>query len=303
MEHNLDIHMYSLKDILDLFNLEYDISIDDLKQAKKKVLMTHPDKSRLDAKYFLFYKKAFDVIVKFYENQNRQHRDVNPKNTQYIADNTNDLDSNTSSKIEQQIKEMDRSDFHSKFNQLFEENMINKIDTSKNDWFTNEDNHINIDEKVTSGNMGRVLDSVRDRQEAVVKYSGVRVLNAYGFVNNDYYEDDNDEYYVESDPFSKLKFDDLRKVHKDQTIFNVSEKDYEKVQKYNSVDHFVRERGKQSLVPIEKHEAEILLQRQDKQYREKMMRKEYESTLKTNDYANKNKSILSRFLQIKNYTD
>ena len=57
MEHNLDIHMYSLKDILDLFDLDYDINIDDLKRAKKKVLMTHPDKSRLDAKYFYFTKK------------------------------------------------------------------------------------------------------------------------------------------------------------------------------------------------------------------------------------------------------
>jgi hypothetical protein len=300
MEHNLDIHMYSLKDILDLFDLDYDISIEDLKRAKKKVLMTHPDKSRLDAKYFLFYKKAFDIIVKFYENQHRQNREVNPKNTQYVANNTNDLDANTSSKIGQKIKEMNNRDFHSKFNELFEENMINKVDTTKNDWFTNENNHINVDETVTAGNMGKVLDNVRDRQEAVVKYSGVRVLNSNGSVNNDYYEDDNDDYYVESDPFSKLKFDDLRKVHKDQTIFNVSEKDYNKVKKYSSVDHFVRERGKQSLAPIEKQEAEMLLQRQDKQYREKMMRKEYESTLKTNEYADKNKSILSRFLQIKN---
>ena len=300
MEHNLDIHMYSLKDVLDLFDLDYDISIEDLKRAKKKVLMTHPDKSRLDAKYFLFYKKAFDIIVKFYENQNRQNREINPKNTQYIADNTNDLDKNTSTKIEQKIKEMDTRDFHNKFNQLFEENMISKVDTSKNDWFTSENNHINVDENVTSGNMGRVLDNVRDKQDAIIKYSGVRILNSNASVNNDYYEDDNEEYYVESDPFSKLKFDDLRKVHKDQTIFNVSEKDYDKVQKYSSVDHFVRERGKQSLAPIEKQEAERLLQNQDKQYREKMMRKEYDSTIRTNNYADKNKGILSRFLQIKN---
>ena len=53
--HNLDIHMYKLTDLLNLFELSYDISIDDLKRAKKKVLMTHPDKSKLDAKYFLFY--------------------------------------------------------------------------------------------------------------------------------------------------------------------------------------------------------------------------------------------------------
>ena len=47
--HNLDIHMYSLNEILDLFGLTYDISIEDLKRAKKKVLMSHPDKSKLDA--------------------------------------------------------------------------------------------------------------------------------------------------------------------------------------------------------------------------------------------------------------
>ena len=72
--HNLDIHMYSLKEILDLFHLSYTISEEDLKRAKKQVLMTHPDKSRLDAKYFLFYKKAFEVVVKFYDNQQKQHQ-------------------------------------------------------------------------------------------------------------------------------------------------------------------------------------------------------------------------------------
>ena len=57
--HNLDIAMYSFKELLDLFNLSYNISIDELKQAKKRVLMTHPDKSKLGPEYFLFYKKAY----------------------------------------------------------------------------------------------------------------------------------------------------------------------------------------------------------------------------------------------------
>ena len=43
--HNLDIHMYSLHDLLNLFELDYNINTEDLKRAKKKVLMTHPDKS------------------------------------------------------------------------------------------------------------------------------------------------------------------------------------------------------------------------------------------------------------------
>ena len=33
--HNLDIHTYSLNELLELFGLNYDLTIQDLKQAKK----------------------------------------------------------------------------------------------------------------------------------------------------------------------------------------------------------------------------------------------------------------------------
>ena len=59
MEHiDLDIDNYSLDDILNLFKLSHSFTKDDLKQAKKQVLKTHPDKSNLDKKYFLFFTKA-----------------------------------------------------------------------------------------------------------------------------------------------------------------------------------------------------------------------------------------------------
>ena len=38
------------------------MTLEQLKVAKKKVLMIHPDKSKLPAEYFLFYKKAFDKL-------------------------------------------------------------------------------------------------------------------------------------------------------------------------------------------------------------------------------------------------
>jgi hypothetical protein len=73
--------MYSLDEVLGLFDLKYNITVDDLKRAKKKVLMLHPDKSKLSSEYFLFYKKAFDIIVQFYENQNKQNKAV--ENVEY----------------------------------------------------------------------------------------------------------------------------------------------------------------------------------------------------------------------------
>src|SRR6056300_1026477 len=127
-EHNLNIHMYSLEELLGLFDLTYNISYDDLKRAKKVVLMTHPDKSKLDSKYFLFYKQAFDVIVRFYDNQNKQSRQATPQNTVYHTNNiNNNNDSQTNKKISSIINDMSKQEFNSKFNDLFDKNMTKKI--------------------------------------------------------------------------------------------------------------------------------------------------------------------------------
>ena len=72
----------------------------DLKQAKKRVLMLHPDKSKLDPKYFLFYKKAFDIVVQFYDNQNRQNIEVN--NKAYVP-NVEEQDESIKKQIQLQI--------------------------------------------------------------------------------------------------------------------------------------------------------------------------------------------------------
>ena len=298
-EHNLNIHMYSLEELLGLFGLTYDITLTDLKRAKKVVLMTHPDKSKLDSKYFLFYKQAFDVIVRFYDNQNKQSRQATPQNTVYNTNNiNNNNDSQTNKKISSIINDMSKQEFNSKFNDLFDKNMTKKIDDSKNEWFRNEDSSYSSDVQVNSSNMGQIFNNIKDKQSGMVKYRGVENIIANKSSNSSYHDDD-DESYVSSDPFSKLKFDDLRKVHKDETVFSVSERDYDKVTKYSSVDHFMRERSNQSTTPLSKPESEQLLAQHEQLYREKMMKKEYSSNLQNMRYEEKNKSVLSNFLRLK----
>ena len=92
----------------------------------------------------------------------------------------------------------------------------------------------------------------------------------------------------------------MRKVHKDQTGLAVSEDDFKNVQKYNSVDHFIRERGNQAADPLSQLEAEQLLEQKEKLYRENMMRKEHFSNLRTMEYEKKNKAVLSNFLHLTN---
>lgn len=299
--HNLNIHMYKLNELLDLFGLSYDISIDDLKRAKKVVLMTHPDKSKLGPEYFLFYKKAFDIIVAFYENQTKQNRPVPKEEVKYEQVNVTGLDKTSSKRIVNTINEMSTGDFQRRFNELFEENMAHKPDPSKNEWFTKDEAAFRAPENVNSKNMGQVFERFKQETSGAVlaKYRGVENLG--GSSGTGFYDDDDaDDKYVTCDPFSKLKFDDLRKVHKEQTIFAVSERDIEKVPVYSSVDHYNRERSKQMSGPLEKEEAERMLSEQERQYRELMMKKEHAAKLRSMEYEQKNKSVLANFLRLGN---
>jgi hypothetical protein len=299
--HNLHIHMYTLQEILGLFDLTYTITIEDLKRAKKKVLMLHPDKSRLSPDYFLFYKKAFDIILQLYENNNKQNQTMNSETVKYKPlENT--LNNAAKNKVKTVIGEMDKSEFNHTFNQLFNDNMVKKPSQTRNDWFSKEEPIYNIDPNVSTKNMGAVLDTIKQKNAELAKYNGIQELYVNSNSGSRLYDENDDEdaedVYISTDPFSKLKFDDLRKVHKDQTVFAVSERDINKVQQYSSVDHFVRERGKQTLTPLEKQEAEYMLAMKDKQYRERLMQKEYQANLRALENAEKNKTVLSSFLRL-----
>jgi hypothetical protein len=299
--HNLNIHMYNLQEILGLFDLTYAITIEDLKRAKKKVLMLHPDKSRLSPDYFLFYKKAFDIILQLYENNNKQNQTINSETVKYKPlENT--LNNAAKNKVKTVIGEMDKSEFNNTFNQLFNDNMVKKPSQTRNDWFSKEEPIYNIDPNVSTKNMGAVLDTIKQQNAELAKYNGIQELYVNSNSGSRLYDENEDEeaedVYISTDPFSKLKFDDLRKVHKDQTVFAVSERDINKVQQYSSVDHFMRERGKQTLTPLEKQEAEYMLAMKDKQYRERLMQKEYQANLRALENAEKNKTVLSSFLRL-----
>jgi hypothetical protein len=144
--------------------------------------------------------------------------------------------------------------------------------------------------------MGQVFENIKNKQQDLVKYRGVQEMNHNG--GNSLYEDDDDE-YVCSDPFSKLKFDDLRKVHKDETIFAVKESDINKKNIHNSVESLQRERGV-GLTPMQKENAERMLRENQQLYRNHILEKQHTSNLQTNQYQEKNKKILSQFLKITN---
>ncbi len=296
--HNLNIQNYSLKELLELFDLTtYEISVDDLKRSKKKVLMLHPDKSKLDSKYFLFYKKAFDVIVQFYDNQHKHTKIIDGKQLVYTTHNDDDEDE--ISNISKTVR--DTQDFQNKFNKLFESNQMGfRPDTTRNEWFAQDQSEFSIPEgKISNNEMGEAFNNVKKQMNGLVRYNGVQEINKTINTGNSLYDDDTDQ-YICSDPFSKLHYEDLRKVHRDQTVLSVSENDFQNVKTFNSVDEFNHDRNQHSYDPLEKEKATSILHEQERILREQMMKKEYRSKLQSEQYVEKNKSVLASFLQIHN---
>jgi hypothetical protein len=274
-------------------------SAEDMKHAKKQVLMVHPDKSKLPPEYFLFYKKAFDLVLNHYNNINKQNQAINDKTTKYVnLDDSKQL----KTQISQNIEEMQKNGkFQEKFNELFEKNMLNKEDEERkktqNEWFLKNDPLYSVEGAVNLNNMGEKINQIKQNTQNIIKYQGVQ--DFFCSRGAQLYEGEEDHnQYATCDPFAKLKFDDLRRVHKDETVFNVSENDYNNVKKYESVDHYVRERNVDHIKPLDKLESQKIFDEKERNQSEKLYRLNHQSNIKTLEYEKKNAEIKSAFLYL-----
>jgi len=294
--HNLNINDYSFNELLELFNLTYDFSLNDLKECKKRVLFMHPDKSGKPPEYFLFYKKAFELVVQYYEDKYRQTRVVPKTEIKYTPTKTAEEDN----PIKNAIKAMKPETFNKTFNELFDKNMAVKPDETRNQWFKNEDAQFKVNETVTTQNLGKVIESIKSQHNDVVRYKGVEnIYSSAGTGTSFLYDEMEDkESYVSCDLFSKLKFDDLRKVHKDQTVLSVAESDFNRVKTFKSVEELNRERGMQDIKPFEKMAAEDMIRKQQMEYEQLIRKKQHEDKLRSMEYEKKDKDIQAYFLRL-----
>jgi hypothetical protein len=301
--HNLNINMYSFKEVLGLFQLNYAITAEDLKRAKTMVLRMHPDKSRLPPDYFLFYKKAFEIVVEYYNNHTKASKEV--PTTEQIYNPLNPVDKRTEETVKKSIHEMGKDRFNQTFNTIFETNMKKPVQ-DHNDWFKKHDPLYQFDDISSAGGIASAVETIKKNASSLIKYNGVETMRSAGPTYGNLYDDDADAnaegspIYIASDPFSKLKFDDLRKVHKDQTVFAVSERDYENVPKFASIDQLQRERGSLNIKHVERAESEKILFEREEALKQRMAAKQHAETLRTMEYAEKNKSVMATFFTLKN---
>ena len=117
---DLDLDNYSLKELYTLFNINEPLSEPVLKKAKQIVLKLHPDKSKLDAKYFLFFSKAYKRLFSIYEFQNKSTNKTYKDEDTYDDSNINVLDNmfNKNKKLK------NTNNFNNWFNKQFEKQFL-----------------------------------------------------------------------------------------------------------------------------------------------------------------------------------
>ena len=302
MNFNLDIRSYSFKEILQLFDLNdnQEISIQDMKKAKIKVLSMHPDKLKLSSEYFIFYKKAYEIIAQYYQDQPEVKIKQIINDEKIVYDNKDDIKHNKV--VKKQLEKMDKVEFTNFFNSMYEENMVDKEQRKKqiekNEWFTQTKPQF-TDVKIE--------DVERIKQiklyEHICKYNEIKTCN--GNFGSKIYDDDDedDDAYIYCDPSSKLLFDDLRKVHLNETIINAEVMTIgEYNPQYNDCDEL---RIKRTLDENEKQTDEELLHynrimNNNSRLDTKLMKNRQNDVIKNKEYKSINKQIISRFLKITN---
>jgi hypothetical protein len=247
---DLNIHNYELNDLLNLFKLPFNFNDSDLKNAKKIVLKTHPDKSGLDKEYFLFFSKAYKYLFKIHSLRESS----TTTNTEYDKDELWKNEHNLL--IDGKISSMDQSQYNKWFNETFEKMKI-KDEYEENgygEWLKSDDDIVS--NKISnSAEMNEFIENKKRQLRSLVVHKDFQDFNSRSGFN--LVRETPEDYG--SGLFDKLQFEDLKKAHV-ESVIPVTQEDYHNRKKYSTVDELNRSRTQDSVL----NEKEWLSSHEDK---------------------------------------
>jgi len=259
---DLNIENYSREDLFKLFGLKnMNLNEDIMKECKKIVLKTHPDKSRLDEQYFIFFSKAYNKLQGIFEFQNKFTKKKNTDTNEYYDTNNNTIldkvfDMNSSLK--------EPKNFNKWFNEQFEKNKLE--DTNEKgygSWLKSDEDIVYIP-NVTKNNMASELEKRKKEVKTLTTETGVAEQYAPTFGGSSLMAYDNN--FTSNSLFNNegLGYTDLRQAYV-ESVIPVTEEDYNNKLKFNSIDEYKRHRETVDTKPLSKEEAFQKLYNQNKQ--------------------------------------
>ena len=283
---DLNIENYDLNDLLNLFKLDFEFNEDDLKRVKKTVMQTHPDKSSLDKKYFLFFTSAYKIIFSIYEFR---HKSSTKQSTEYTVEKDEEK--------ELLLKDLQKKpNFNKIFNELFEKHRIkdDETETGYGEWIKSSEN---MDTRTTTmGQMNATFERKKKEVQELIPYKEIEEAGQ----SSGHFDltRDKPEYYTSS-LFSSLQYEDLKKAHV-ESVIAVTHDDYLARPKFKNVLELQSHPDYNDTKPLSLSQAKDYLQKRQSYQAENDVHRAYKLAKQDETSRKANQSWMSGFRQIMN---
>jgi hypothetical protein len=267
MYEQLDLNLdnYSRIDLYKLFGLKHThLSDDNMRESKKIVLKTHPDKSKLDPKFFLFFSKAYKKLYSIYEFQNRTSNKTIEK-TEYSFDDDKLFALEDFFDKKKELK--DPKNFQKWFNQEFEKHKLEDAnEVGYGSWLQSDEGIMDVGQ-VHKADMNAMFDKQKKHVQSIVVYNGVNELTAPVFSGSSLLSKTDN--YTSNNLFSSAGsgYTDLRQAYT-ESVIPVTEDDYNKMPKFKNVNDYKAHRENNNSTPLSKEESIKQLYQRNKELEE-----------------------------------
>jgi hypothetical protein len=212
---DFNLENYSIEDIYRLFDLDisHRLGIEELKKAKQIMLMMHPDKSKLPKEYFIFFNKAYSVLVKITQ--------CNQTNRKHTPGDTYSIDEYYNAELHHYIT-TNKNEIQSTFNSRFEKinaDLLPDVQNGYGSWLrgTNDESST-----ISLEDHHKVFTNYKEKHNYNPTDNAVTILTpdiVQGGIGYSMLVDDSIEY--SSGLFNSLQYTDLKKSYTN-TLFDIS---------------------------------------------------------------------------------
>jgi hypothetical protein len=316
-ELDLDIDNYELIDLLGLFQLDVGYGETDLARAKRLVLKTHPDKSRMDAKYFLFYSKAYKILYQLWKFRNVQvgSNDVTTSSAGgggrerdqmvYVSDTASDRDTSGNGELLDRMFRENSAlrkapEFNRWFNAEFEKARVNDADADGyGEWLLEECDDTPSQQGSTGQMMAAFTEKKRQACQDVIVHQEVESF--YGGLGGSMGSElggGEGSVYDSTGSSSGVAYQDLRKAHT-ETMIPVSDADLARRKAFGSVDEMRRYRTGQDTAPLSSAESHRHLSEQSAREDESATRRAYRLTMQVEEAEKRSQAFWKNMRMLK----
>lgn len=223
---DLDINNYTCDELFNLLGI-HERTLDEtlMKNLKKVVLKTHPDKSNLHSDFYIFFSQAYNRVHAIYIAQNKTAKKSNDYNNDYNPAYSDEKEKLLNNFFETNNNLKNPTKFNKWFNDKFEKHYVKEEEHGYGDWLKSNEGVVET-AKISQSQLGSEMEKHKHRIQDIIPYQGIQdSFSSSSIVYGD-------------------RFSDLKQAY-EESVIPVTQQDYNKMKKFNGINEYTIFRDKE----------------------------------------------------------